>query len=46
MKLKGKTNSRKSIIVRSRQSLSRMVSAFLDHRFSTEERARINALMN
>jgi hypothetical protein len=45
MKLKGKKHSRKSIIVRSRRSLCRMVPAFLDLGFSAEERARINALM-
>jgi len=46
MTLKGKTNSKKSISVRSRQSLSRVASPHVDFAFSAEERARINALMN
>ena len=46
MKLKGKTDSKKSIIVSPRQSLSRMALAHVDLTFSAEERARINALMN
>ena len=46
MKLKGKTDSKKSIIVGARQSLSRMSLTRVDLTFSAEERARIDALMN
>lgn len=40
-----KMNSKKSIIVRSRQSLSRMPVGRVGLDFSAEERARINALI-
>ena len=46
MTLKGKTDSKKSIIVGPRQSLSRVASVSCRPRRLGEERAQINASMN